>query len=174
MASSSPPFGGFIVSIPSAGILHGLYVPPDKSYRVAPPAGWEIIPGGDGAVEFRSRLADQGYWPGMFIAKELAEGSQPQEAVEINALIAGDRKAFRFISGEPLDLPVGTAYLVIYEHIFKGLRMKTAEAHIVSGGWQYWLPFNALAASFDRHFPSYLNALRSFAPVEPGGGRVYN
>ncbi len=55
-------------------------MPPDKSYRVVPPTGWETIPGGAGSVEFRSRLADQGYWPGMFIAKEPAEGSQLQEA----------------------------------------------------------------------------------------------
>ena len=140
MASSSPPFGGFIVSIPSAGILHGLYVPPDKSYRVAPPAGWEIIPGGDGAVEFRSRLADQGYWPCMLISRETAPGPQPiepEEEAEIHALAAQDRQGFHFISGELMDLPFGRAYLVIYEHTFEKLRMRTAEAHFVQNGRRY-------------------------------------
>lgn len=111
-----PPFGGFKVSIPSAGIPQGFYVPPDKSYRVAPPAGWKIIPGSDGTVEFLSCRADQGYWPGMFIAKELAGGSQAPEEVRINALVAQDRQEFRFVSGELQDLSFGKAYLVTYEH----------------------------------------------------------
>lgn len=164
---------GFLVSAPSVGIAHGLYLPPDKSYRVVPPAGWAIMPSGKGGVEFQSRLPDQGYWPGMFIAKEPAKGSQLEEAAEINALVAQDRQEFRLISVEPLDLPVGMAHLVIYEHTLKGLRMKTAEAHFAWDGWRYWMPFNALAASFDRHFPSYLDCLRSFAPLEPGGS-VHN
>lgn len=168
------PFEGFIVPIPNAGIPQGLYVTPDRSYRIVPPAGWRIIPGDEGEVQFRSALADQGYWPGMLIAKEPTKDSvDPKEEAKINSSAAEDREDFRKVSSARMELPIGEAYAVIYEHTFQGLRMKTAEAHIVSGGWRYWMTFNALAASFDRHFPSYLNALKSFAPVEPGG-RVYN
>lgn len=161
--SFSPPFGGFKVFIPIGGIPHGFYVPPDKSYRVTPPAGWMVIPSNEGGADFRSKVADRGYWPGMFIAKEPAQGSQLEEATEINALAVQDRQEFRFVSGEPLDLPCGRAYLVIYEHTFRNLRMKTAEAHFVCGGIRYWAPFNALAETFDRHFPAYLDCLKTFS-----------
>ena len=167
------PLGGFRVFAPSIGIPQGLYVPPDKSYRVVPPIGWAVIPGTNDGVEFRARLAGQGYWPAMFIAKEPADGSQPREG-EINAIAARDRQGFRFVSGEWMDLPCGRVYVVIYEHTFRRLRMRTAEAHFVCGGVRYWVPFNAPAASFDRYFPSYLNCLRSFAPAGPDNGRVYN
>lgn len=168
------PFGGFIVSIPSAGIPQGFYVPPDKSYRISPPAGWAVIPSGEGRVEFLSHFADQGYWPGMFIAKEPAEESQLREEGEINALVAKDRDAFRFVSGETVELPFGRAYVVIYEHTFEKRRMRTAEAHFVCSGVRYWVPFNALAATFDRHFPACLNCLRTFAPLEPDSDRIWN
>lgn len=71
------PFGGFTVSIPSAGIPQGFYVPPDRSYRIVPPRGWKVIPGSEGEVWFRPLIANQGYWPGMFIVKKPVEGSQP-------------------------------------------------------------------------------------------------
>ncbi len=43
------------------------------------------------------------------------------------------------------------------------LHMKTAEAHFVQNGVRYFVPFNDLGAAFDRHFPAYLNCLRTFA-----------
>ena len=168
------PVDGFIIPIPSAGIPQGLYVPPDRSYRIVPPAGWRILPGDGGEVQFRSAVADRGYWPGMFIAKEPAEKSQLQEETEIQALLAQDRQEFRFISGELLDLPFGKAYLVTYDHTFEKLRMRTAEVHFVQNGARYWAPFNALAAGFDAHFPAYLNCLKSFAPLGDRNDQVRN
>ncbi len=163
------PPGGFIVSVPSAGTPFGFYVPLDKSYRIAPPAGWIVIPSCEASVEFRSRISDQGHWPGMFIAKEAAEESQLEGAAKINALAAQDRKDFRFVLGEPLDLPFGRAYLVVYEHDFQNLRMRTAEAHFVQDGMRYWAPFNALAETFDRHFPAYLDCLKTFSHLGRNG-----
>lgn len=93
------PFEGFIVSIPSAGIPQGLYVPPDRSYRVIPPAGWRVIPGDAGEVQIRSLLPDQNYWPGMLIAKESAKGPiGPTEEAEINSVAAEGREDFRWVS----------------------------------------------------------------------------
>ena len=159
----SPVLEGFLLFIPQAGVPQGVYVPPDKSYRISPPISWKIIPIDDGGVEFLSHRADQGYWPGMFISREPAQGSQPKKD-EISALAAQDRQGFRFVSGELLDLPFGKAYLATYEHTFGKLGMRTAEAHFVQNEVRYWVPFNALAATFDEHFPTYLNCLKSFAP----------
>lgn len=90
-----PTFDGFIVPIPSAGIPQGLYVPPDKSYKVIPPAGWRILSGDAGEVQFRSVVADQGYWPGMFIAKEPAKWPiGPKKEAKIKSAVAEDREDF--------------------------------------------------------------------------------
>lgn len=51
--------------------------------------------------------------------------------------------------------------------------MRTAEAHIVRSE-RYWLPFNALAETFDRHFPTYLDCLKTFAPLGDPNSRICN
>lgn len=85
---------GFILQIPSAGIPQGFYLPPDKSYRVAPPPGWAIVPSSEGGVvEFQSRLPNQGYWPVMFIAMEPVEGPQ---ALSSALVITRQVISFRF------------------------------------------------------------------------------
>lgn len=169
------PLAGFIVSIPTSRLTQRLYLPPEKSYRIALPAGWRVVPGGEGEVQFRPGAADQGYWPGMLIAKEPTKDSVgPKEEAEINSGAAEGRENFRWVSSERIDLPIGEVYLIVYEHTFQKLRMRTAEAHLVSGGQRYWMPFNALVSTFDRHFPTYLNCLRTFAPLEPDTGWVYN
>ncbi len=63
--------------------------------------------------------------------------------------------------------------LVTYEHTFEKRRMRTAE-HFVQNGVRYFVPFNAPAAAFDRHFPAYLNCLRTFALLDPENGQACN
>lgn len=145
------------------------YKDPNGAYQIVPPADWRIIVKGNTEVEFRSRTADENYRPGMWIVRVPTFGAKPigpKEEEEIKLLVSEGRQEFRLISVEYLNLQYAKAYLVIYEHIFQNLRMKTAEAHIVHKGTKYMVNFNTLASTFGKYFPLYMESLKTFSPSE--------
>ncbi len=154
---------------PGMAMAANEYSDPDGAYSIVPPPEWKIIPKGRNEVEFRARIADQNYRPGIWIVMVPSHGVQPigpKEEAEIKSLVAEGRDEFRLVTSERRSFPFGEAYLVSYEHTFQNLRMKTAEAHIVHRGTKYLVNFNTLTATFDKYFPVYLKSLETFSPAE--------
>ncbi len=146
-----------------------LYKDPDLSYQIVPPLGWKVISKGKGHVEFWAQISEQNYRPGIWIMQVPAFGKRPLSAddeKEIKASIAKHRAVFSLISEDKIDLHYATGYLVIYEHTFQALRMKTAETYVVYKGSAYLVGFNTLATTFDKYFPEYIASLKTFLPSE--------
>ena len=163
-------FGLIATNCCNLAIAQESYKDPDKAYQIAPPAGWRTIPKGNGEVEFRSRIADQNYRPGIWIMRIPTFGKRPltkDDENEIKIRIAKDRgEGIKFISEEKVNLSYTEAYQIIYEHAFQALQMKTAEAYVIYKGSAYLVGFNTLTSTFEKYFPLYMDSLKSFLPSE--------
>lgn len=141
------------------------FVDPTNSYGLVPPKNWQTITITPDTVELRAKEHIDGYHAVIRVMRNFdeIEGSSFDLENVVREEVPAGKQRFRLISEEKLTVDQLEAFLVVYEHSFRGFDMKTAETHFVHGGERYALMFNTVKTTFDRYYPAYREVLRTFS-----------